>query len=397
MGGLTSDPTVSVLAVSHAPPASPTAIEFFAGIGLMRLGLERAGIETLWANDIDPAKREMYAANFGDDGFMLADIRDVAAPDIPAADIATASFPCIDLSLAGNRQGLGRRSAPKDSYWESSMFWEFVRLLGEMGEHRPRTVLCENVLGFASSHGGRDMERAVRELNALGYSCDVLLVDARHFVPQSRPRVFLVGATDAPRSVPQLMATETRPAWALAFAERHPDLRLHTYLLPDLPDGPASLASYIEAIPAEDPSWWDSDRVTRFLESLSAVQTRRLDLMRSSTGKTWRTAYRRTRQGRAVWEIRRDAIAGCLRTARGGSSKQALVEIDAGVVRVRWMTAREYGNLMGAPAEYKLPARRNQALFGFGDAVCVPVIQWLSESYLVPLAERTSAGLLEAA
>jgi DNA (cytosine-5)-methyltransferase 1 len=374
-----------------------TAIEFFAGIGLMRLGLDRAGIKTVWANDIDPAKREMYAANFGSDGFVLADIRDVQADTVPPADIATASFPCIDLSVAGNRQGLGQRSAPKTAYWQSSMFWEFIRLLREMGSQAPGVVMCENVLGFANSNGGRDLETALRALNALGYSCDVLLVDARHFVPQSRPRVFIVGAKPPWPPTRPLPLTAVRPLWALDLVDRYPDLILHNHPLPELPAGPPSLSGYIEQLPVDDERWWGEERLRRFLESLSPIQSARLDQLRARAGKSWRTAYRRTRKGRPVWEIRRDGIAGCLRTARGGSSKQALVEVDRGEVRVRWMTGREYANLMGAPSTYRLPDRRVQALHGFGDAVCVPVISWLCKSYIVPLAERSYAGLREAA
>jgi DNA (cytosine-5)-methyltransferase 1 len=103
---------------------------------------------------------------------------------------------------------------------------------------------------------------------------------------------------------------------------------------------------------------------------------------------TYRTAYRRTRHGVAVWEIRPDDISGCLRTARGGSSKQALVAVGRGSIRARWMTPREYARLMGAD-DYQLDGiRRNEALFGFGDAVCVPVIAWLSREYLAPTLAR---------
>lgn len=101
----------------------------------------------------------------------------------------------------------------------------------------------------------------------------------------------------------------------------------------------------------------------------------------------WATAYRRTRRGKATWEIRADEIAGCLRTARGGSSKQALVEAGRGNVRIRWMTPREYARLQGA-SDYKTDAvTENQALFGLGDAVCVPVISWIARDYLRPLLE----------
>jgi DNA (cytosine-5)-methyltransferase 1 len=358
------------------------AAEFFAGIGLMRLGLEAANIATKWANDIEPHKYELYKANFGDSEFVLADVRNIQGRDIPKVDVATASFPCTDLSLAGNRKGLGDRGAIRSPADGSSMFWEFARVLDEMGGDRPPAVLLENVLGFASSHRGHDLREAVNRLNTLGYSCDLLAIDARHFVPQSRPRMFIIGLRDATHAEP-FDAHADRPGWVHRFVDGHPEAAVHSWGLPPLPQGPPSLARIVERIAPDDPQWWASDQVHRFIESLSSLQERRLESLRMSPRKTWRTAYRRTRRGSAVWEIRADRIAGCLRTARGGSSKQALVEAGEGNVGIRWMTPREYARLMGAP-RFKLPPRSNQALFGFGDAVCVPVIRWLGEHYLAP-------------
>jgi DNA (cytosine-5)-methyltransferase 1 len=357
-----------------------TAAEFFAGIGLMRMGLEGAGISTSWANDIEPDKRDLYVANFGADAFALGDVRDVNGEDVPTVHIATASFPCTDLSLAGNRKGLGAAAAPRGEDGGSSMFWEFARVLDEMGHRRPAAVLLENVLGFASSHGGRDLREAIGRLNQLGYSCDLLAIDARRFVPQSRPRMFIVGLADVP-DTDTFDALADRPRWAHQFVRDNPEARVHARRLPPLPEGPASLAGIVEPTDAESVEWWDEQRVQRFVASLSPVQTERLATLKASSKPSWRTAYRRTRDGAAVWEIRADGIAGCLRTARGGSSKQALVEAGNGRVRVRWMTPREYARLMGAP-DFKLQARRNQALFGFGDAVCVPVVTWLCDNYL---------------
>lgn len=365
------------------------AAEFFAGIGLMRWALAGSRIETVWANDIDDAKAEAYIANFGARELVVGDIRDIGADSVPTADLATASFPCTDLSLAGNRKGLGAEAAPKGTTWESSMFWEFSRLLREMGPRRPRIVLCENVLGFASSRDGADLRRAISELNALGYSCDVLAINASHFVPQSRPRMFIVGTTIPIRGIPQVGASDARPPWVIRFIDRNADLAMHAVELPPLPAGPLSLAAYVEELPDDDPEWWDVERTAQFEDSLSPIQRERLNSLRSTRHKTWHTAYRRTRRGRAVWEIRADAIAGCLRTARGGSSRQAVVEAGYGGFRVRWMTPREYARLMGA-ADYRLPTRRNQALFGFGDAVCVPVIRWLCAHYVLPLAGASS-------
>lgn len=365
------------------------AIEFFAGIGLMRLGLANAGIETVWANDIEPMKRDMYVLNFGDGEFVLDDVRDVGGASVPDAEIATASFPCTDLSLAGNRRGLGTAAAARDAVGGSSMFWEFARVLDEMGPRRPPVVLLENVLGFASSHGGQDLFDAVGELNRLGYSCDLMAIDARHFVPQSRPRMFIVGLNDLRTG--DLGGLADRPSWVRRFAEGAPAARLHARVLPPLPSGPRELHAVVERLAPEAEDWWDVDRVNRFVTSLSPIQTRRLVDMKEGDGLQWRTAYRRTRLGRAVWEIRSDQIAGCLRTARGGSSKQALVEAGDGAVRLRWMAPREYARLMGA-SSFRLSRRRNDALFGFGDAVCVPVVEWLCNNYLAPAATVVSSA-----
>ena len=85
-------------------------------------------------------------------------------------------------------------------------------------------------------------------------------------------------------------------------------------------------------------------------------------------------------------ELRCDGIAGCLRTPKGGSAKQILFEAGHGTYRVRLMTPRECARLMGSD-DFTIHVNRDQALFGFGDAVCVPVIEWVAEHYLNQVAE----------
>jgi DNA (cytosine-5)-methyltransferase 1 len=260
-----------------------------------------------------------------------------------------------------------------------------------MKNDRPGVVVLENVVGMATSHGGADLSAAIAELNRLGYSVDVLTLDARRFVPQSRPRLFIVGAKQPPHTNPASERT-LRPDW-LQKPFSDPALLTHRAALPEPPPllgGGMSLV--IEDMKAQDEQWWDEDRTKAFICSLSLVQLKRLDALREGNTPTHRTAYRRTRNGKPVWEVRPDDIAGCLRTARGGSSKQAVVRAGNNTVRIRWMTPLEYARLMGAD-EYRLNGiRRNQALFGFGDAVCVPVVAWLAEHYLLPLVGGTQAA-----
>jgi len=373
----------------RAEASRPVAAEFFAGIGLVRMGLEEAGFDVQWSNDINRDKHAMYVGHFRRSKghtFVVGDVSEVKAGEMPDnLAVAWASFPCTDLSLAGWRRGLGGK--------ESGTFWHFTGVIDEMRDRRPPVVVLENVVGLATSHGGEDLAAAIRELNRLDYSVDVLTLDARRFVPQSRPRLFLVGAAEPPADEPELN-DELRPGW-LQAPFGNPALLTHRAALPAPPPLlTAGLSERVERIPAADERWWDHKRTAAFTNSLSPIQAARLEALRTSRAVSYRTAYRRTRDGVAVWEIRPDDMSGCLRTARGGSSKQALVKVGGGQVRIRWMTPREYAWLMGARG-YRLGGlRRNQALFGFGDAVCVPVVSWLAEHYLMPLVrgEMRPAG-----
>lgn len=357
----------------------PRVLEFFAGIGLARLGLEKAGFDVVWANDYEPSKHAMHQAHFQDDPgrtYVVGDIGGVNASDLPRnIQLAWASSPCTDLSLAGSRAGLEGT--------ESSAFWLWVDLLRNMKDEAPPVVVLENVTGLATSRGGDDLRAAIRGLNELGYSIDILMIDARRFLPQSRARLFLIGSKNPPASVDDSSAL--RPAWTADF---YGDASLVTHRAP-LPIPPpyrtSGLASVIEDMPLDDGRWWEAKRVKSFVDSLSPIQLERVSQLREAQGITYRTAYRRTRKGVATWEVRADDVSGCLRTARGGSSKQAVVRMGSGGLRVRWMTPLEYARLMGAGDFSLAGGSTNQALFAFGDGVAVPVVEWLAKEYLHPL------------
>ncbi|MEX0684075.1 MAG: DNA mismatch endonuclease Vsr [Dehalococcoidia bacterium] len=379
------DPNAAARRVARRLLARPTA-EFFAGIGLVGKGLAEAGFEVVFANDIDGVKRSLFAANGDVTKFVWGDIRLIHGADVPHVELATASFPCTDLSLAGNRNGLNGQY--------SSTFWEFVRILREMEGRRPKALLIENVSGFVSSAQGQDLALALAALNDLGYYCDLLQLDARNWVPQSRTRMFII-ASDSPLSNPQpWIPRDLRPAPICEFALQHSSLQLQAAQLPELPHFAAHLSDAVERIHPSDQRWWSASRVRLFVSSLSEIQRTRLKMLKKAPDVNWRTAYRRTRRGSAVWEIRADEIAGCLRTSKGGSSKQALVEAGLGKLKVRWMTPREYANLMGVPHFDLSTVTENQALYGLGDAVCVPAVEWLAHNYLGPLldGELTSQG-----
>jgi DNA (cytosine-5)-methyltransferase 1 len=168
--------------------------EFFAGGGMARAGLGPLW-RCLWANDLDPLKARAYADNWGAGHFQLGDVFEVRAGDLPgSADLAWASSPCQDFSLAGRRAGLaGVRS---------SAFWGFWRVMQglERDGRAPRLIVIENVLGLLTSHGGEDFRVVCQTLTEAGYRVGALEIDAARFTPQSRPRLFIVASRSPPPS-----------------------------------------------------------------------------------------------------------------------------------------------------------------------------------------------------
>jgi DNA (cytosine-5)-methyltransferase 1 len=150
---------------------------------MARLGLG-SGWRCLFANDFDAVKAATYRANFGGEDFREGDVFDLAADDLPGvADLAWASSPCQDFSLAGRRAGLagGRLSALLG-------FWRLIEALNAR-ERAPRMVVIENVAGLLTSHDGRDLEAVCRAFTREGYRFGALEIDAAGFLPQSRRRV----------------------------------------------------------------------------------------------------------------------------------------------------------------------------------------------------------------
>jgi len=372
--------------------AEMSVAEFFAGIGLMRMGLERRGWRTSFANDIDPKKYEMYRANFGDGArFSLTDIHRLKASEVPTVTLATASFPCNDLSLAGGRGGLTGK--------HSSAYWGFIRVLKGMRGRRPPLVLLENVAGLLSSHGGDDLRDALLALNGLGYSVDAFMLNAADFVPQSRVRLFVVGSlsscheafkSDGRANVP---VSPVRPQALIDFIARHPEVNWSVRPMPGPVPSAVKLADILEDLPENAHEWWSADRANYLLGQMSVRHRGVIDDMITGDGWSYATAFRRVRAGRTMAEVRSDGVAGCLRTPRGGSGRQILLKAGRGKFFARLLTPRECARLMGAD-DYRIDVPSNQALFGFGDAVCAPVVEWIATRYLNPLVGAGLRGTL---
>lgn len=368
-----------------------TVAEFFAGIGLMRMGLERQGWAVRFANDIDEQKCSIYRSHFADadEHLFLGDIHKLRTDQIPSITLATASFPCNDLSLAGSRKGLAGK--------QSSAFWGFANIIEMMENRRPPIVLLENVLGFLTSHGGSDLKKVLLTLNRLGYSVDVFTLDAAKFVPQSRQRLFVVGVFHQPMTTNtiqeqlQFFQSDVRPKALADFILHHNEINWNIRTLPAQPQREINLADILEDIPAASSIWWSNERAEYLFNQMSPRHRKIAEEMISDKKISYGTVFRRVRSGKSMAELRTDGIAGCLRTPRGGSGRQILFVAGKGKFSVRLLTPRECARLMGAD-DYIINVPLNQALFGFGDAVCVPVIEWIAKYYLNPLVNELIRG-----
>lgn len=343
-----------------------TMHEFFAGSGLVAYGLKDMFVP-VWANDISEQKAAVYEANLGDDHFVLGDINDINGRDLPFAHLSWASFPCQDLSLAGSLGGIHAS--------RSGLVWEWLRILDEM-DSMPKILLLENVAGLLSTDKGNNYRVLHMALVERGYDCGAIMLNASHFVPQSRPRVFVI-AVKRGCPIPKEI-TGSEPNW------------LHNKAAADLGK---SLPGWI---------WWKAEKPARRHESLKDIVDEKAVFDKDnvlylvperhrtkldSFDTVYATGYRRTRHGEQQLELRFDGIAGCLRTPEGGSSKQYLVVKKNGSVHARLLTVREAARLMGAPDSFILPGSYNDGYKAMGDAVVMPVARFLGEKFLLKIAE----------
>lgn len=375
--------------------------EFFAGGGMVTAALGAAHWECVFANDFDYKKVDAYRANWtrkGADRMLPGDIRKVRPSDIPTADLSWASFPCQDLSLAGAGAGLsGDRSG---TFFP---FWEKIEALLSAGRG-PYVVTLENVIGTVTSHQGRDFAVLVSTLAAAGFKVGGVVVDAVRFVPQSRPRLFVVATRGIipPECMQRQPDPKIHPKRLVLAVQALPREVADHWIWWRLPEPPVRNLSLCDLLQDDDEIWDSSEATDALLRMMSEKQAAELQAIRRRGARTFGTVYKRTRRDAGGKKIQRaearfDGVAGCLRTPAGGSSRQILLEVHGTKTRSRLLTARETARLMGLPDSYCLPSGFNQALHLTGDGVAVPVVRYLAESLLRPLIVSARASVAEEA
>ena len=368
----------------------PDFYEFFAGGGMVRAGLG-ADWTCRFANDFDHKKGRIYRYNWGSDELRTADVRALSATDLPGQpDLAWASFPCQDLSLAGGGAGLkGDRSG---TFWP---FWELMKSVIAEGR-APSLIVLENVCGTLTSHNGKDFEMICTAVQERGYSVGALVIDAALFVPQSRPRLFIVcvrGDVAIPRQcVSKAPVAQWHRRVVTAYGKLPAEARRNWiwWNPPVPPKRTSSFADLIEDDP--DSPWFSRDHTTEVLALMSQLNSAKVRKAKTEKRRIVGGLYRRTRldeNGNKVQraEIRFDDIAGCLRTPAGGSSRQTIVIVDGDSVKARLISRRETARLMGLPDTYTLPENYNETYHLTGDGVVVPVVGYLARNIFEPVLQ----------
>ena len=309
----------------------PTFYEFFAGGGMVRAGLGGAW-RCLIANDLCEKKARSYIENWGGEGFVAGDIHTLSIADVPGrADLAWGSFPCQDLSLAGAGAGLdGQRSG---AFWG---LWSIIRRLNKE-RRKPSMIMLENVYGILTSRDGKDVDAIAQALAEAGYVFGAIVIDAIHFVPQSRPRVFIFAVDETMRLPDATHAWIANPAWHPAAV-----IRAHNRLSRKMqvrwrwwnPAVPETVSYTLEDIIETSPqgvAWHSVEETAKLLASMSDINRRKV--MMAQAGGTLRVGavYRRTRDGvvramasfapKCVLTACRDA---CARPQAGQAGKPSL-------------------------------------------------------------------------
>jgi len=332
-----------------------TFVELFAGIGGFRLGLELLGGNCILASELRPQATKIYRQYFGQDEHLVeGDILDLCDDEIPNEfTILTGGFPCQPFSNRGMRRGL------EDD--RGQLYQEMVRVLRTK---RPPLFLFENVAGLVTMDGGSRgkrepgrmtkfkpgavMEKMLQAFRDCGYKVEWQIVNARHFVPQYRERVYFVGS--------RLELNCKDFTWESIYPKQKPPALIEIL---EPTSSPAIAACELS------PSQWEK------VQSLDEAKEEKM-LKLNDYAPTLISSYHKVGSfsNKYVGEER----DGTLRDGLGGHS------------RPRFLTPRECCRIMGFPEDFPVPLPVDDAAHfyqGIGNAVVPAVITAIGEQMMM--------------
>lgn len=365
-----SQPTLKLLrGGKDQPDADFTFIDLFAGIGGLRRGFESIGGRCVFTSEWDKFSQQTYRANFPDDDHDInGDITKVEVADIPAHDVLLAGFPCQPFSIAGvsKKNALGRAHGFADKT-QGTLFFDVARIIAH---HRPAAFLLENVRNLVGHDKGKTFQTIKDVLTEeLGYTIDFRIIDGRHWTPQHRERIFIIG-----------------------FRENQ-EFRFADMKLPD------AAPKLVEILHREGDESEIPDQ--RFTVGNSGRVADKYTL----TANLWDYLQRYKEKHRAAGNGFGFGLVGPGDVARTLSARyhkdgsEILVKQDGKVPRR--LTPRECARLMGFDSprggEFIIPVSDTQAYRQFGNSVVVPAVKAVAEHMkphlFAALGKRPKAGL----
>lgn len=303
---------------------------FFAGVGGVDLGFEKAGFNTIYANEFDDYAADTFELNFGID-VDRRDINDISVDSIPDFDIMLAGFPCQAFSIAGNRQGFD------DEKGRGNLFFELVRILEKK---KPRIAFFENVKNLVSHDKGNTFRVICSELDRLGYKYLFQVLNAAEFgnIPQNRERIYIVAFRDkkdyAEFELPKSIPLKTTIHDVIDFSKK------------------------------VDDTFYYSDKKNKFYNELKE------HMNSHDTIYQWRRVYVRENKSNLVPTL----------TANMGTGGHNVPLILTYNNEIRKLTPRECFNVQGFPSSYLLPEQSNGRLYKqAGNSVAVPVVERIAK------------------
>jgi len=346
-------------------------VDLFAGIGGMRLAFESQGGRCVFTSEWDEFARRTYLANFEDDDqhVFAGDITGVNPADIPAHDVLVAGFPCQPFSIAGvsKKNALGRPHGFLDQT-QGTLFFNVATIIREK---QPKAFLLENVKNLIGHDSGRTLETILKVLEEdLGYTVSHRVINAKHFVPQHRERIIIVGFKDAPKM-----------PWDHV---RLPPIELGPKLGTILHQGDfidPSEERYAETVRGRvrvKPSYTLSDNLWDYLQRYAEK-------------------HKAKGNGFGCGVVTPDETTRTLSARYYKDGSEILVDQGRGK-NPRRLTPRECARLMGFDDNFRIPVSDTRAYKQFGNSVVVPVIGAVASVLLSHLSatERQSSEAVAA-
>ncbi|WP_417590944.1 DNA (cytosine-5-)-methyltransferase [Parasphingorhabdus sp.] len=313
-------------------------IDLFAGIGGLRIGFQGIGGHCVFTSEWDKYAKETYAVNFRDNHEIAGDIREFSEnPEkIPSHDVLLAGFPCQPFSIAGvsKKNSLGR---PHGFLCDTqgTLFFDTAQIIAH---HKPAAFVLENVKNLKSHDRGRTFKTIMNVLeNELGYKVQTRVISAEHWVPQKRERIFIVGFRDPT------------------------EFDLNALDLPESQFNP-KLGSILDPHQIVDPKYTLTPKLWEYLQGYKAKH--------AAKGNGF---------GFSLFGPEDVARTLSARYYKDGSE----ILIEQPGPRPRRLTPKECARLMGfqrGSRDWKIPVSDTQAYRQFGNAVVVPVVEFLANA-----------------